>query len=1319
MTHDPTPRLLHDLFARAAGAFAQQVAIEVPPGEGREGSAAITFAQLDAEAGRVRDLVAPLVRGECVVAIFLPQSSPLVYAAQLGVLRAGAAFVCLDVAFPSDHVRFVLEDSGAVAALTDQSGERRLLGGPLAPEKILDAAAEPAPADAKPQREPYWLSERSLAYVIYTSGTTGRPKGVMVEHGSVVHLIEEELKYLGLTATDRCVQVSSPAYDSSIEESWLPLAAGATIIVADADVVRLGPDLVPWLRDVRATLLMPTPTLLRMTACADPAQELPELRIVYVGGEAVPPDIVNKWAPGRRFENGYGPTECTVTITRGRLLPGHPITIGKVIEGNASWILDAELRPVQEGHEGELCISGPQVARGYLGRPELTAERFPDAPGIGRVYRTGDVVQSNQDGDLLYLGRADTQVKVRGYRIELEAIEASMAALPKVAAAACRAMRTAGGQDQLEAFFVPQDPAAPPPAEEILGALRSALPSYMVPSRIQALDKLPTTTSGKLDRRALPEIQAAEGATATGTAPRNGLEASIAAALASPLGLMGFDIDADYFDLGGDSLGVATAISILRGAPETAGLGARDVYEHRTVRGLAEHLLRTPAHGTGHGTGEPRDVRIGARKGAMPLSVTAVQLVWLLTELAAATWAGYALAFLAAPLLLDALGVAPLLLLSPFLATVALTLYAPVALGFAVLTKRLLIGKYAARRAPVWGGFYLRHWIVQRTVRLFPWGFLQGTVFYGAVLRALGAKVGSRVHIHRGVDLLRGGWDLLTIGDDVTLCQDSSLDLVHLEDGELVIGPVTLEAGSTLEVRSGVGEHTTIGEGAELSALSYLSRGSVMEPHTRYDGVPAEALGPAPPLASLADSRPMDPAAHGVLLIALRAVLGLVFALPVMGAVTALLWAFDVGPERIVDWINGPAKSPTALLLLVAGAGLSLVPLLTATALLLRWTPSTPIGPMGRWSVRYAWLWIRSGLMTTAGTWLAGSLFWRWWLGLAGMKMGRNCEVSSIIDVVPEHVTIGDESFFADGIYLAGPRIRRSVVETGRAEFGERVFLGNHVVIDPGTRLPSDVLLGVSTRVDPAEVRPGSSWFGHPPFKLPRREVRECDRKLTHEPPFWLYVHRLAWELLRLGIPSVLAASTLVWLQLASVLGAALAPVATAAILFGLAALVCATKWTLLGRVRPGQHGFWSTWCCRWDFVYVAWGMIARGALSPLGGTLLLPWYLRAMGVRVGKRAVLGGEFAQVVDPDMLEFGDDTTIDRPLFQAHSFEDRVLKIGRVRVGAGATIRRATVLFYGSQLEPGSQVAPHSVVMKNEKLSRGRRYRGVPTRPSDWG
>jgi non-ribosomal peptide synthetase-like protein len=260
--------------------------------------------------------------------------------------------------------------------------------------------------------------------------------------------------------------------------------------------------------------------------------------------------------------------------------------------------------------------------------------------------------------------------------------------------------------------------------------------------------------------------------------------------------------------------------------------------------------------------------------------------------------------------------------------------------------------------------------------------------------------------------------------------------------------------------------------------------------------------------------------------------------------------------------------------------------------------------------------------------------------------------------------------------------------------------------------LPANILIGVSTVADRERIRAGTSWFGQPPIELPQREVLDLDRTLTHDPTAWLYLHRLFWETLRFALPAVTMLVSLLWLAAATHLHVLWLPWLSLAAGAVLALLVLLTKWLLLGRVRAGTHGLWSMWCGRWDFLYMAWGMLAHGPLSPLAGTLLLPWYLRAMGMRIGRRVVLAGSFAQVVDPDMLTVADGATID-PMFQAHTFEDRVLKIGPIHIGQNATVGRASVLFYGTNIEPRCTVAPHSVVMKNETLSAGRCYAGVPT------
>jgi non-ribosomal peptide synthetase-like protein len=268
------------------------------------------------------------------------------------------------------------------------------------------------------------------------------------------------------------------------------------------------------------------------------------------------------------------------------------------------------------------------------------------------------------------------------------------------------------------------------------------------------------------------------------------------------------------------------------------------------------------------------------------------------------------------------------------------------------------------------------------------------------------------------------------------------------------------------------------------------------------------------------------------------------------------------------------------------------------------------------------------------------------------------------------------------------------------------------VVVAGGQHLPDDILLGVCTVADDMYMASGTSWFGHPPFALPRREIVAYDRELTHNPSLLRYLDRLFWETLRFTLPvlPVLVIAESLRRMTDHAWAAPLLALAGAAVLC-LAILVL--KWLLLGRARPGTHPLWSCWCSRWDFLYVAWGVYARGTLTALEGTPMLTWYLRAMGLTLGRGVVLGSGFSQVVDPDMIEIGDGATV-TAAFQAHTFEDRVLKLAKVRIGANATVGSNTVPLYGAVIGEGTYVAPHSVIMKDEFLLPNQRYEGAPTR-----
>ena len=1313
------PSLLHKFFDRAAEQWPERIAVDVPPGIGRPDRRLVTYRELQQQSEVLAGLISTLVTGECVVAILLARRSEHLYSSQLGVLKAGAAYTCIDPAFPDEQVRDILKDSEAVALLTNNAGLARAqsLGFSGQVYDVAEVTNHAGGALVEPP-VPSWLAPSTLAYIIYTSGTTGRPKGVMIEHGSIANLVSEDLREFDLSTEDRIAQNSSPAYDSSVEETWLAFAAGATAVVMDDDTTRLGPDLVPWLRRERITVFCPPPTLLRTTGCDNPLSALPDLSFLYVGGEALPGDVADSWARGRRLVNGYGPTECSVTSVRARIREGESITIGRPVSGLQAWVLNEMLEEVGDGQKGELCLGGIGLARGYRNRPELTAQKFPVHPRLGRIYRTGDLVHRDPGGSFFYHGRTDSQVKLRGYRIELEAIEAKLAECEGVREAACRIQQN-GSQNILVAFVVPED-GHKPEFDDLKKSLLRAPPAYMVPSRFAILVNLPTTVGGKLNRDALPLLETQDRERDKRRAsPRSLMEERVESAFREVLHLnSGIDIHDDFFnDLGGDSLNAAELISLLRDEPCTASITVRDLYEARSVAELAkrahldvsadEMVDEDPDQSAGH-----------------PFLATSVQLIWLLIGMVLGSLAAYLAAFAVLPFLLRGVGLIPFLLLSPLLVFTSLVVYTPVAVLITVITKRLLIGRYRPLRAPVWGSFYVRNWVVQQTARIIPWRLLQGTVFQIAALRALGARIGCRVHIHRGVNLLQGGWDLLEIGDDVTLSQDAAIRLVDLDDGHVIVGPVSLGEGSTLDVRAGVSGDTVLEPEAFLSALSSLPSGGLIPRGERWDGIPAMPAGDSPPRPALREGeRIVSPFRHGFALIAARFGFWMIIGLALEVPTIVLALFHEVDANDLLSWLSSPSHSLSVFIAAFMMVTLP-VPLTVAIeALAMRAMGKIPSGVISRWSYAYVRVCLKTQIVHSAGEWLSGTLFWPLWLRLAGMKVGRGCEISTIIDVVPELIEIGPESFFADGIYLSGPRVHRGTVTLAQTRLGENTFLGNHVVVPAGQRLPDNVLIGICTVADDTVIRRDTAWFGHAPFELPRREVIELDRRLTHEPSLIRYMDRVFWELLRsalLVVPMLIFPVWFHFLAAARVTVSwqlfflAVVPLGTLGTVAFFCLLVLVLKWGLLGRVRPGIHAFWSCWCSRWDFLYVAWGFYASGPLSFLEGTLLLSWYLRAMGARIGRKVILGGGFAQVVDPDMLQFEDGATVSCQ-FQAHTFEDRVLKIDRVMIRRRATVGSGTVLLYGADIGARTHVAPHSVVMKRESLLPGHSYSGCPTRP----
>jgi non-ribosomal peptide synthetase-like protein len=535
-----------------------------------------------------------------------------------------------------------------------------------------------------------------------------------------------------------------------------------------------------------------------------------------------------------------------------------------------------------------------------------------------------------------------------------------------------------------------------------------------------------------------------------------------------------------------------------------------------------------------------------------------------------------------------------------------------------------------------------------------------------------------------------------------------------------------LEAGATLQSRAGVEGGCRVGAGSMLSPLSVLNAGGTIPPGELWDGVPARPAGPAPSApVQTRSGMVLSPSLHGLALWLAEGTAAMIAALPTGVLALLLCRAAGVGSDEIWTWIYAPVLDPRVLAVVFGVTVISIPLTLVWTALMMRAMGPIAPGVISRWSLGYIRVWLKSGLLFSAGEWLSGTMFWPRWLRLAGMRIGPKCEISTIFDVVPELVSIGAESFFADGIYLGGAEITQDLVELAPITLGRNTFLGNHAVIPAGEVLPDDILIGIATIADGREIAAGQSRFGHPSFDLPRRQVVTVDRSLTHDPSAIRYINRMFWELLRFVLPIWPLMLTVLWYKLLAegaadtsppVFGLVVIPLAALAPLIGLCLAVTVLKWLLIGRVKPGQHALWSCWASRWDFVYVAWARYANAILQQLEGTFILMGYLRLMGLRIGQRAVLGPQFSQVVDPDMIEIGDGATV-HAFFQAHTFEDRVLKVDKVRILAGATVSSGTIPLYGAVVGEDVHVGAHSVIMKQEHLLPGLCYQGVPLRVVD--
>ncbi|MEU5695029.1 amino acid adenylation domain-containing protein [Actinosynnema sp. NPDC020468] len=566
--------LMHELGEATADRAPETTALEY---RGRT----MTFAELDAAANRLaHHLRAVGADRDLLVGLCLPRGLDLVVAVQ-GVLKSGAAYVPLDPDYPADRLSYMVHDCAARLVVTTAALAGRLPADTAT--VLLDEHADHL-ASLPSDRPARVNSPDDLAYVIYTSGSTGRPKGAMMTHRGAVNLADEQRRAFGTTPADRVLQFASASFDASVLEVLLGQHSGAAIVSVDRPDLQPGADLARTVRDLGITTMFLPPTVLRLMAPSD----VPGLTTLIVGGETCPDEFAAVWAHGRQLRNIYGPTETTVWVTSA-VGDGGPVAIGARLGSVRTYVLDDNLEPVPPGVPGEMCIGGVGVSRGYLGRPELTAERFvPDPwstePGR-RLYRSGDLVKQRRDGTFEFLRRRDDQVKVRGFRIELGEVQAVLSAHPSVRAAVVTTREDVPGDVRLVAYVVAAEGSTVDSAV-LRAAARRDLPEHMVPSAFVAVDTIPRTPNGKLDHRALPApTDAPRAVVAAGT----DLERRIVAVWREVLRVDAIGADDNFFDLGGNSLLLAKTRSRLADELDR-DVAAVTLFTYPTVQSLAAHF---------------------------------------------------------------------------------------------------------------------------------------------------------------------------------------------------------------------------------------------------------------------------------------------------------------------------------------------------------------------------------------------------------------------------------------------------------------------------------------------------------------------------------------------------------------------------------------------------------------------------------------------------------------------------------------------------------------------------------------------------------
>ncbi len=1237
----------------------------------------LTYRELMAQVSRVAGMLhACGVRAGERVGVRMSSGTADLYLGILGVIAAGAAYVPVDADDPAERADTIWEEADACGVLGD--GMRFVVRrGP----------------GTWPLRRPTPTDD---AWIIFTSGSTGKPKGVAISHASAAAFVDAEadlfLQPAPLGPGDRVLAGLSVAFDASCEEMWLAWRYGACLVPAPRSLVKAGAELGRWLVERGITVVSTVPTL----AALWPPDALSRVRLLIFGGEACPPELVERLAaPGREVWNTYGPTEATVVACGAPLVPGQPVRIGLPLHGWQLAVTDPEGNPVRRGETGELVIAGVGLGR-YLD-PVKDAEKYRPVPALGwsRAYYTGDLVSSDGAG-LLFVGRADDQVKLGGRRIELGEIDTALLALPGVRAAAAAVQKTKAGGELLVGYLAVEGDV--PDLAAARAQLAERLPAALVPV-LAVVDVIPTRTSGKVDRKALPWPPPGQDETAgAGTGAALPGTAGWLAGIWHELLAVPVEHDSDFFALGGTSLATATLVSRLRERYPT--IAVADVYQRPTLRALAAHLdASTPV--------EPADaesVTVPRTKAATTLAQFAILTV--AQTIGGLRWVlGLAVLHNVANLLFGH----PLAVPVPWWTVIVgylLLASAPGRVLVLMLGTRLLRIGISPGRHPRGGRVHMQLWACERLAGVFGIRSLGGTRWAALYARAIGCRVGPNVDLRTTVPIT--GW--ATLGADCAIEPGADLAGWWIDRATLHIGPIHVGE------RARVGGRSTLLPGAHVGDDAVVEPGTCVAgriPHGEvWAGSPAECVG----IADDTWPAPVRRRSWWWALVYTVSLFGFGW-LPLLAAVPGLvLLGYAVRNDTTL-----PALAWHVLAVAPVGTLVSVLAYATLLALTIRLLSRaiTPgfhkVDSRAGWS---AWLveTFADGARSVLFPFYAG-LITPFWLRRLGATVGRRVEASTVTGI-PKLMTAADGSFLADDTQLAPYEVGGGWMRLGQASVGERSFVGNSGIVSPGHAVPDHSLIAVLSNA-PAHARPHTSWMGRPPMQLPR-VAESVDAARTFDPPRRLVLARAVIESLRV-LPWLITAAiglgvlyTVELIRTSYGWGTAIAACGLVLLAAGIVAalITTAAKWVLVGRFTESAHPLWSSFVWRnelFDVFYEEMGVPLFA--GPFLGTPVFNAWARTLGVKIGKGVWLESHW--LPETDLIRLDDGVTINRGcVLQTHLFHDRLMRISGVYMGAGSSLGPHSITLPGTSIGAGTGIGAGSLVMRGEHVPAGSRWAGNP-------